>query len=60
VAAWTRYILLQQRLGSGVYRFLNHHGENAGSLAEWDETDDATLDDGDFTLDIGQIAEIEF
>jgi CRISPR/Cas system-associated exonuclease Cas4 (RecB family) len=43
-----------------VYRSLCNRGENAGSLAEWDETDDPALDDGDFTLDIGQIAEIEF
>ena len=43
-----------------VYRSLNDRGENAGSLAEWDETDDPALDEADFTLDIGQIAEIEF
>jgi hypothetical protein len=43
-----------------VYRSLNNRGEQAGSIAEWDEFDSETPDDADFTLDIGQIAEIEF
>jgi hypothetical protein len=43
-----------------VYRSLNDRGETAGSLDEWNETTDLPTDLDDFSLDLGQIAEIEF
>ena len=43
-----------------VYRSLCDRGENAGSLTDWDENNELSLDLDDFTLDIEQIAEIEF
>ena len=42
-----------------VYRSLNNRGIEAGPLAEWDEVDDA-IELADFSIDIDQIAEIEF
>ena len=43
-----------------VYRSLNNRGTEAGSISEWDENDELQLDIDDFSLDIEQIAEIEF
>jgi hypothetical protein len=43
-----------------VYRSLCNRGEQAGSFADWDENVDSTSDNNDFTIDIDQIAEIEF
>ena len=43
-----------------VYRSLNNRGEQAGSLADWDENVNTNIEESDFTIDIDQIAEIEF
>jgi predicted RecB family nuclease len=43
-----------------VYRSLNNRGTEAGSLANWDENEYANIEESDFTIDIDQIAEIEF
>lgn len=43
-----------------VYRSLNNRGVEAGSISEWDEDNELQLDMDDFSLDIEQIAEIEF
>lgn len=43
-----------------VYRSLNNRGDKAGSLADWDENIATDSDIDDFTIDIDQIAEIEF
>jgi hypothetical protein len=43
-----------------VYRSLNNRGTEAGSLSEWDENNELPLNLDDLTLDIDQIAEIEF
>jgi hypothetical protein len=43
-----------------VYRSLNNRGIEAGSISEWDENNELQLNLDDFSLDIEQIAEIEF
>jgi hypothetical protein len=43
-----------------VYRSLNNRGEQAGLFADWDENAEPETDAGDFTIDLDQIAEIEF
>ncbi len=48
----------EQRCRFCVYRSLCDRGVEAGAMTEWD--DDFDPADGDFTLDLEQIAEIEF
>ena len=43
-----------------VYRSLCDRGIESGSLDEWDETNDLELTLDDFSLDLGDLAEIEF
>lgn len=43
-----------------VYRSLCNRGVSAGPLAQWDEADTEASDLDDFTIDLEQIAEIEF
>ncbi len=43
-----------------VYRSLNNRGDKAGSITEWDIDTELAADLDDFSLDLSQIAEIEF
>ncbi len=43
-----------------VYRSLCDRGIESGSLSEWDENNELSLDIDDLTVDLDQIAEIEF
>jgi hypothetical protein len=43
-----------------VYRSLNNRGDKAGSITEWDADSELAADLDSFSLDLSQIAEIEF